>query len=462
MALSRLRSVLDSRRPLRIAFVLVVLVAVGLLAVSYVTAPPTFPERVERGGTIAEPANGTTVVATQGLGREGWHQAFVGDSPGELVAVAPDGSVAYYDDTYQAYWDVDPVEGTESTVEYVAAEYLSAEQCDAATDCYRNTVLRTNVSTGETREVYGYVVRNEPSIRWHDVDRVDETHLAVADISEDRAFVVDTETGIVEWQWDAQSDLPLDSGGEYPTDWTHINDVEILDDGRFMLSLRNQDRVVFVDPETGVQEDWTLGEEDNYDILYEQHNPDYLPESQGGPAVLVADSHNNRVVEYQRVDGEWEQTWQYGDAVLQWPRDGDRLPNGHTLVTDSNGDRVIEVDESGDVVWKLTVNLPYEAERLGTGDESTGGPSAASADLQSHEAGDGGGGGLSLRAIAYAIVPGEIILGLGFVLPGWMGFREALVVGGLVATLGLWAVLELYWAPWSVSLHKPVRFRRKE
>ena len=462
MALSRLRSVLDSRRSLRIAFVLVVLVAVGLLAVSYVTAPPTFPERVESGGAIAEPANGTTVVATQGLGREGWHQTFVGDSPGELVAVAPDGSVAYYDDTYQAYWDVDPVEGTESTVEYVAAEYLSAEQCEAATDCYRNTVLRTNVSTGETREVYGYVVRNEPSIRWHDVDRVDENHLAVADISEDRAFVVDTETGIVEWQWDAQSDLPLDSGGEYPTDWTHINDVEILDDGRFMLSLRNQDRVVFVDPETGVEEDWTLGEEDNYDILYEQHNPDYIPPSEGGPAVLVADSHNNRVVEYQRVDGEWEQTWQYGDAVLQWPRDGDRLPNGHTLITDSNGDRVVEVDESGDVVWKLNVNLPYEAERLGTGDESTGGPSAASADLQSHEAGDGGGDGLSLRSIAYAIVPGEIILGLGFVLPGWMGFREALVVGGLVGTLGLWAVLELYWAPWAVSLHKPVRFRRKE
>ena len=67
MARSRFRSVLDSRRPLRIAFALVVLVAVGLLAVSYVTAPPTFPERVES-GQVAEPANGTTVVATQGLG----------------------------------------------------------------------------------------------------------------------------------------------------------------------------------------------------------------------------------------------------------------------------------------------------------------------------------------------------------------------------------------------------------
>lgn len=461
MPRSRFSSVLDARRALRVAFALVVLVAVGVLAVSYVTAPPTFPERVDSGQSVAEPANGTTVVATQGLGRKGWHQSVVGDSPGELVAVESDGSVAYYDDTYQSYWDVDPVEGTESTVMYSAAEFVPAEQCHASTSCYRNLVLETNVSTGETQEVYSYLVRNEPSIRWHDVDRYGENSLVVADIAEDRAFVVNTTTGIVEWQWDAQSDFSTESGGEFPTDWTHINDVEVLDDGRLMLSLRNQDRVVFVDPEQGVQKDWTLGEEDNYDILYEQHNPDYIPESEGGPAVLVADSHNNRIVEYQRVDGEWEQSWQYGDAVLQWPRDGDRLPNGHTLITDSNGDRVIEVDESGDVVWKLEVNLPYEAERLGTGDESTGGPSATSTDLQSHEA-EQNSGGLSLRSIAYAIVPGEIILGLGFVLPSWMGFTEALVLFGLLGVMGLWAVLELYWLPWSVRVSNPLRIRRKK
>ncbi|SFL16501.1 Arylsulfotransferase (ASST) [Halogranum rubrum] len=461
MPRSRFSSVLDARRALRVAFALVVLVAVGVLAVSYVTAPPTFPERVDSGQPVAEPANGTTVVATQGLGRKGWHQSVVGDSPGELVAVASDGSVAYYDDQYQSYWDVDLVEGTESTVMYAVAEFVPADECHASTSCYRNRILETNVSTGETEEIYSYLVRNEPSIRWHDVDRYDDDSLVVADIAEDRAFVVNTTSGIVEWQWDAQSDFSTESGGEFPTDWTHINDVEVLDDGRLMLSLRNQDRVVFVDPEQGVQKDWTLGEEDNYDILYEQHNPDYIPESEGGPAIVVADSHNNRVVEYQRVDGEWEQSWQYGDAVLQWPRDGDRLPNGHTLITDSNGDRIIEVDESGDVVWKLDVNLPYEAERLGTGDESTGGPSAASADLQSHEA-EQNSGGLSLRSIAYAIVPGEIILGLGFVLPSWMGFSEAIVLFGLLGVLGLWAVLELYWLPWSVGVSNPIRIRRKD
>jgi hypothetical protein len=43
-----------------------------------------------------------------------------------------------------------------------------------------------------------------------------------------------------------------------------------------------------------------------------------------------------------------------------------------------------------------------------------------------------------------------------------MGFREALVVGGLVGTLGLWAVLELYWAPWAVRLKNPIRVFRRE
>jgi hypothetical protein len=77
----------------------------------------------------------------------------------------------------------------------------------------------------------------------------------------------------------------------------------------------------------------------NGSLFYEQHNPDYIPEERGGPAVLVADSENGRVVEYGRTpgngtpvtDGTWERTWQWRDGRLQWPRDADRLPNGGWL-----------------------------------------------------------------------------------------------------------------------------------
>jgi len=66
-------------------------------------------------------------------------------------------------------------------------------------------------------------------------------------------FVVDTEMGIVEWLWDAYGEFPLAGGRAYLCDWAHINDVSLLDDGRVMISLRNQSQVMFIDPATGVE-----------------------------------------------------------------------------------------------------------------------------------------------------------------------------------------------------------------
>jgi len=116
------------------------------------------------------------------------------------------------------------------------------------------------------------------------MDRIDERHVLVADIIvADQVFIVDTETEVVEWLWDAQSEFPLESGHSFPNDWTHINDVEYIEDGRMegriMVSVRNQNRVVFLDREEGLLENWTLGGENDTDVLNEQHNPDFIPKS---------------------------------------------------------------------------------------------------------------------------------------------------------------------------------------
>ena len=190
--------------------------------------------------------------------------------------------------------------------------------------------------------------------KWHDVDRTNDTHLLIADIGMNQVYIVNTTSGITTRRWQAEAEYPIEGGGHYPVDWTHLNDVEHLDDGRIMVSLRNQDQVAFIDPKTGAMESWTLGAEDAHEILYEQHNLDYIPAENDGPAVVVADSENSRVVEYQREDGERIRSWQWERDSTQWPRDGDRLPNGHTLVTVSNGDRVVEVDENGSVVWSAS------------------------------------------------------------------------------------------------------------
>jgi hypothetical protein len=331
---------MTSKRRIRVVFGVLIVLSVGVLAYGAATAPTTASADSV---PTPEPRSGTTVVTESA-------------KFGTIIAWHPNGSLRYYDDEHTKYFDVDPVANTSATVEYAATDTIhSSKPTCRSPPCTRNVVERVNLSTGETREIYARYDPAETAAEWHDHVRVDEHHVIVADIVHDEVFKVDTETELVEWQWDAQSDFPVEGGGPYPGDWAHINDVSLLDDGRVMVSLRNQDQVVFIDQETGLVENWTLGADGAHDVLYEQHNPDYIPRERGGPAVVVADSENGRIVEYQRRDGSWEQTWQWQDDRIQWPRDADRLPNGNTLIADTHGKRVLEVDRSGDVVWSVPV-----------------------------------------------------------------------------------------------------------
>ena len=385
------------------------------------------------------------------------------------MAFTATGTVRYYHDTHTRYWDVDPVPGTETTVEYSYADHREGDQCPPADGwdpseygvdqqtwntyyethgdvnaCTYNGVERVNLTTGDVQRVWGQLTPGKEATRYHDVDRINETHLVVADIFLDGVFVVNTETSEIAWRWNASDSFPVEgTGGPYPEDWSHINDVEVLDDGRITVSARNLDRVIFLSADGhAVEETWTLGEEDNYGILNEQHNPDFINRSHGGPADIVADSENNRVIEYQRADGgEWEQTWIWRDARMQWPRDADRLPNGHTLISDSNGNRVFEVDENGDVVWDVNIAFPYEAERLGTGDESTGGPSARSGDVASRSGTVGDRFWIAVKGL----VPGRYLNGLMYITPVWMGFPSVVAIALGVSVALVWAVVEARW-----------------
>jgi len=452
----------------RVAFGLATLLCVAVLVGGYAAAESN-STLARSGGTgaaaaeatdegVVPPRENVTVVATDST-------AFLtdeGDGPrkrAELVAFAPNGSVSYRNESHTRYWDVDPVAGTNATVEYLYADHLSPEDCNSGDVCTRNGVERVNLTTGNVTSVYSRVTPGKHSTRWHDADRIDGDRLLVADIAQDRAFVVNTTTEQVTWSWDAQTEFETSSGGDYPEDWTHINDVEYVElDGRAtaMLSLRNHDQVVFVDTKTGLRENWTLGADDDHDTLYEQHNPDYIPAERGGPAVLVADSENGRVVEYQRENGSWERAWEWRDQRLTWVRDADRLPNGHTLITDSNGDRVLEIDRSGSVVWSSTVGFPYESERLGTGDESAGGESAAALGLPDRTP---NASNRSAVSDATTLLPAPIVNSIAYVLPGWVGPVEALAAVGLVVVLALWTVVEWRRRSFEVHLRWPVEIR---
>ncbi|QLD88073.1 aryl-sulfate sulfotransferase [Natronomonas salina] len=380
---------------------------------------------------------------------------------GTLIAWNPDGSVLYYEDEHTKYYDVDPVANESMTVEYAATETIHTEGPTCSSPpCTRNIVERANLSTGEVEEVYARYDAEELAAEWHDHDRVDENHIVIADMIDDQVFLVDTETQIVEWLWDAQADFPVEEAGDFPDDWAHLNDVEVLEDGRVMVSLRNQDQVVFLDRETGLIENQTLGSENDYGTLHEQHNPDYIPEERGGPAVLVADSENGRIVEYQRDGDEWTQSWEWSDDRMQWPRDADRLPNGNTLVADTHGKRVAEIAPNGSVAWSVPVTHPYDAERLGTGGGSSSGQSATELDLESRtgDAENEEGGFNPISAFVggvKSLFPSRLVNGVIYISPVWMGRPQFLAAGASLVSLLVLAGLELRWRFPDVEVRSP-------
>ncbi len=425
----------------RATVLVVTLASVATVGGAFVTAETTAaaPEvAFEEGERAVDPPGETTVITTSQHGNN------------FLVAFEPDGTVAYYDDRYAFYNEVERVPGTDSVV-YVATEHLDREECHATEPCNRNLIERVNLTTGERERLYE---RTNPRDRnqWHALDLVDDDHVVVGDIAYDRVFGLDVETKMIEWEWEAQSDFDRSGGGVYPGDWTHLNDVEVLPDGRVMVSLRNQDQVVFLDPEDGLQRNWTLGSDGDHSVLYEQHNPDYIPSAGGGPAVLVADSENNRVVEYERRDGEWRETWSWSDAEMRWPRDADRLPNGHTMVVDSNGARVFELDRDNDVVWSVAIKGAYDVERFDAPADREGVETATRLGLSSS-----GGENGSARdhvpdpravpkgslAVLDSVLPSVAVNGLLYVTPPWFGVRELAATLALGCTATTWVAVEL-------------------
>ncbi|MFB6256870.1 MAG: aryl-sulfate sulfotransferase, partial [Haloplanus sp.] len=339
--------------------VLALLVPTGVSALTYEPAETTGLEP----GTIADAANGSTVIGTQGY-------TFRGNTnpkkPARLVAVGPRGDLAWTHD--------DRVGGN--------AWFFEVEPMP------NGNVLVSSPRNGETR-----LFEFDPDAGkrvWQERFDMTDTHavaylgddrIAIANmrewnestgVSNDRVVVYNRSTDEITWEWVFRNHYPADTDGGYAHDWTHVNDVEPVGDDRLLLSPRNFDQAIVVDMQSKAIVE-RLGADGNHDVLYEQHSPDWLLSENGTPTIVVADSENDRVVEYAKDGDEWVRTWQVGAETLNWPRDADRLPNGNTLITDTLNHRVIEVTPTGEVVWEYHATWgPYDAERLAYGGGSVG------------------------------------------------------------------------------------------
>ena len=321
-------------------------------------------------GTVEDPARGTTYVAVQGFHFQGEGAT---KKPARLVSIDEQAQPKWiYNGSKRGvswFYNVDPLpNGNILAVNTVPERTLVYELRPESKD----RVWQQNFSITDT----------------HDVDLINDDQLLIANMREydtenetsnDRLFIYDLSKDEIVWEWYFKNHYPNQTDGGMNKDWSHVNDVDKIADGEYLVSPRNFDQVIVVNRST---KDITmqLGADQKHTILHEQHDPQYLESQTETPTILVADSENDRVVEYSCVtrsdtgECQWQQVWVVGDEQLNWPRDADRLPNGNTLIVDSLGHRVIEVTPTGEIVWEVyTPWAPFDVERASYGNEP-GGP----------------------------------------------------------------------------------------
>ncbi len=186
----------------------------------------------------------------------------------------------------------------------------------------------------------------------HDADRLPGGNtifvFGALDRKEDAQVAEVNQRGDIVWTWYARDWFDKAPYSDISNDgWTHTNAVTRLPNGNTLISPRNFNLVVEVDPQGAVVRN--IGE----GIFVSQHDPEVL--SNGN--ILVANQGRppagyHRAVEIDPNTGEV--VWQsppFDKSALP-VRDADRLPNGNTLITGST--RIAEVTLDGDIVWQLT------------------------------------------------------------------------------------------------------------
>ncbi|WP_336134842.1 arylsulfotransferase [Natronomonas amylolytica] len=328
-------------------------------------------------GTVTDQPDENTLVSIQGahLTSDGYEKR-----PALLVSFGPNGSFewarnASANGRWWAY-DVDPLPN--GNVIFVTTE--SGATVVGELDPETNDYVWTKHFDGPPNSSTNPQVTDA-----HDIDLLDDGELVAADKGEghERLLVYNRTRGETTWEWRFENHpehFP-ESGGGPADDWTHVNDVDVVNVSEsdrvdatgewFMASVRNFDQVAFIN-RSSKEVELTLGEDDNDAILDEHHNPDHLWGPNGEHTVLVADSLNDRVVEYEydHASEEWDRVW--AATGFDEPRDADRLPNGNTLVSDRMGHRTVEITPDGEVVWE--VYTPYETYDAERGDAGSNGP----------------------------------------------------------------------------------------
>ena len=181
----------------------------------------------------------------------------------------------------------------------------------------------------------------------HDADRLTNGNTLYVFGNEDKKSDAQVKEvnpdGKIVWSWYAKDEFDKPPYNDaYNHGWTHTNAATRMVNGNTLISPRNFNCLVEVDPKGKVVR--IIGEE----YLKRQHDPEILPNGN----ILVA--NHQQPHEAIEIDIHSEAiVWRFAIPKRRlWPvRDADRLPNGNILITGTT--RLIEVTPDKEIVWRL-------------------------------------------------------------------------------------------------------------
>jgi len=181
----------------------------------------------------------------------------------------------------------------------------------------------------------------------HDADRLSNGNTLYVFGNEDKISDAQVKEvnpdGKIVWSWYAKDEFnkPPYKDADYQG-WTHTNAVTRMGNGNTLISPRNFNCLVEVDPKGKALR--IVGE----DFLEHQHDPEVLANGN----ILVA--NHQKPHEVLEIDARTKAVvWRFAIPKRRlWPvRDADRLPNGNTLITGTTA--LIEITPDKEIVWRL-------------------------------------------------------------------------------------------------------------
>jgi len=159
--------------------------------------------------------------------------------------------------------------------------------------------------------------------------------------------------GKVVWTWKAKDHFDnTEYKDVFDQGWTHTNAIARLENGNTLLSLRNFNIVIEVNPNGSIVR--TIGK----GIFHYQHDPEVLP---NGNLLVMNHTRPNKAIEINPKTNKvvWESI--NFKKKMSPVRDADRLPNGNILITGTT--KLLEFTPSGELVWRLNLDITFRNRR---------------------------------------------------------------------------------------------------